>query len=189
MPHLSIDLSGSLIQHGCVAPALVLDLDGTVRRHKEDESAFINSADDIALYPDVEEIVWRYRDDGYLILGVTNQGGVAFGHKTPQSFWKELEAMETLWKRGDPFHVIKACFHHVEGSVTPYNAARSLLRKPQHGMLALMEYELYGQGYVVDWDRSLFVGDRPEDEACAAGAAISFRWAWDFFSRPRPAIP
>ena len=185
MPHLSIDAGSSLIQHGRVAPALVLDLDGTVRRHRDDEAGFINRAEDVALYADVEETLWRYRDEGHLILGVTNQGGVAFGFKTPESFWEELEAMEHLWERGDPFHSIKACFHHPGGTVAPY-VTRSLLRKPQHGMLALMEYELYSQGYVVDWDRSLFVGDRPEDEACAAGAGIPFRWAWDFFSRPRP---
>jgi D-glycero-D-manno-heptose 1,7-bisphosphate phosphatase len=69
--------------------------------------------------------------------------------------------------------------------VVPYNY-RSLLRKPDIGMLALMEYELFDEGYIVDWDNSLFVGDRPEDQECAKRAGLSFHWAWDFFGRPNP---
>ena len=182
-PSLAVDDDGALLRYGRLAPALILDLDGTVRRHKDDPEGFINPADDVALFPDVEEKAWAYRDAGHLVLGVSNQGGVAFGHKTPESFWAELEAMSSLWERGDPFHLIKASFHHPGGNVVPYCSARSLLRKPSHGMLALMELELFQEGYVVDWDRSLFVGDRPEDQKCAEGAGIRFEWAAEFFGR------
>jgi D-glycero-D-manno-heptose 1,7-bisphosphate phosphatase len=163
-------------------PALCLDLDGTVRYSKSGE--FINEIDDIALYDGVEEVLWRKRDDKYLILGVTNQGGVAYGHKTPTDVERELARTAELFNR-NPFHVIEACYHHKKGQIEPYNT-RSLLRKPDIGMLVLCEVECFKEGYMIDWAGSLFVGDRPEDQECARNAGIAFRWAWDFFGRPKP---
>lgn len=158
-------------------PALCLDLDGTVRYSKSHD--FIQGMDDIALYPDVEAKIWEYRNNDYLILGISNQGGVAFAHKTWKGAIDELDATLALFKE-NPFHLVKMCFHHADGTVFPYNK-RSLLRKPDIGMLALMESEAFGAGYVIDWDNSLFVGDRPEDEECAKNAGIPFRWAKEFF--------
>lgn len=166
---------------GLTMPALCLDLDGTVRYSKSGE--FITYLDDIALFPDVEPKLWEYRNQGYLILGVSNQGGVAFGHKTPRDVELELDMMASLFQK-DPFHFIKCAYHHPQGTVAPYNH-RSLLRKPDIGMLACMEVELYEAGFIVDWDRSLFVGDRPEDQQCAANAGIEFHWADDFFGRKK----
>lgn len=81
-----------------------------------------------------------------------------------------------------PFHIVKQCYHHPQGKVEPYNH-RSLLRKPDIGMLAIAEVDAYKAGVVVDWDNSLFVGDRPEDEECAKRAGIRFIWADEFFER------
>lgn len=165
-----------------VMPALCLDLDGTVRYSKNGE--FINKPEDVALFEGIEAKLWEYRKNGYLIFGITNQGGVAYGFKTHQDHHRELEAMLDLFFE-NPFHIIKSCFHHPAGKVEPYNH-RSLLRKPDIGMLALCEVEAFGAGYIVDWDNSLFVGDRPEDEQCAKNAGIAFFWADEFFQRKPP---
>ena len=162
-----------------VLPALCLDLDGTIRHPKK--GRFINKPEDIALYEGVEEKIWEYRSKGYLIFGITNQGGVAYGMKTPQSNQKELEHMVSLFEE-NPFHTIKSSYFHASGRVSPYNN-RSLLRKPDIGMLVLCEVEALEAGYVVDWDKSQFVGDRPEDQQCAINAGIEFHWAKDFFER------
>jgi D-glycero-D-manno-heptose 1,7-bisphosphate phosphatase len=162
-----------------VNPALCLDLDGTVRYSLNGE--FINKPDDIALFDDVEEKIWEYRDAGYLIFGVTNQGGVAYGHKLPADVDAEIERTCSLFKR-NPFHIIKSCLHHPKGNFEPFNH-RSLLRKPDIGMLVVCEIEAWEAGYIVDWDHSIFVGDRPEDEQCAKNAGIAFRWADTFFFR------
>jgi len=61
-----------------VKPALCLDFDGTIRRSKSGET-FINNAADIELMPGVEKLIWRYREMGYVILGISNQAGVAHG--------------------------------------------------------------------------------------------------------------
>lgn len=163
-----------------IVPALCLDLDGTIRYSKSGE--FINRPEDVALFDGVEEKIWQYRNDGYLIFGITNQGGVAYGFKTPLDSNAEIDTMIGLFKLGNPFHIIEACFHHEKGTQEPFNH-RSLLRKPDIGMLALCEVEARRSGYIVDWDNSLFVGDRLEDEQCANNAGISFQWASEFFNR------
>lgn len=160
-------------------PALCLDLDGTIRYSKNGE--FINGAGDVAVFPDVEERLWVYRNNGYLIFGASNQGGVAFGYKTVVDIDEELSVTLLAFDR-NPFHIIKTCFHHEEGTVEPYNH-RSLCRKPDIGMLALLEAEVWGHGIVVDWNESIFVGDRAEDEECARRAGISFVHADEFFGR------
>ena len=173
------------VTHNKFAPALCLDLDGTIRYSKNGE--FINKPEDVALFDGVESKLWEYRNEGYLIFGITNQGGIAYGFKTREDHYKELDAMLALFS-ANPFHIIKSCFHHPGGKVEPYNH-RSLLRKPDIGMLALCEDESFGGGYIVDWDNSLFVGDRSEDEQCAKNAGIAFQWAYKFFGRDNMSSP
>jgi D-glycero-D-manno-heptose 1,7-bisphosphate phosphatase len=165
---------------GVVARALCLDLDGTVRFSASGQE-FIDGPADVALFKDVEEKLWDYRHEGYLIFGFSNQGGVAHGFKTVSQCEEELDATVAAFG-SNPFHVIKQCYHHAGGSVFPYNK-RSLLRKPDIGMLARAEEVAFDMGVVIDWDNSLFVGDRPEDAECAANARIPFRYARAFFDR------
>ena len=155
-----------------VKPALCLDFDGTIRRSKSGQT-FIKNFQDIELMPNIEKLIWRYRNMGYLILGISNQAGVAHGFKLPMEIESEMDATLKLFK-SNPFHMVKFCFHDGKGNIEPYNH-RSLLRKPDIGMLALMESEAWQNGFVVDWDKSLFVGDRPEDEECAKRAGIEFK--------------
>jgi D-glycero-D-manno-heptose 1,7-bisphosphate phosphatase len=162
-----------------IKPALCLDLDGTIRHSKSGE--FINGPLDVALFPDVEAKLWEYRKKGYLIFGISNQGGVAYGFKSFLTNDQEIEATINLFKE-NPFHIVKCCFHHPKGSIEPWNH-RSLLRKPDIGMLVLCEVEAFDLGYVIDWDNSLFVGDRLEDEQCAERAGLRFISANEFFGR------
>jgi D-glycero-D-manno-heptose 1,7-bisphosphate phosphatase len=167
------------VMPGKVLPALCLDLDGTVRYSKTGD--FINHPEDVALFDGVEEKLWEYRREGFLILGITNQAGVAFGHKTQISFLEEIDYMLKLFEE-NPFHIVKGCLSHPDGKIYPYNF-RSLLRKPEIGMLAIMEMEAFNHGFIIDWAGSLFIGDRPEDQECALKAGLEFQWAWDFFGR------
>lgn len=155
-----------------IKKALILDIDGTVRRSKSG-NIFIKDKDDIELIPGIEDLLMKYRMNGYLVLGVSNQGGVAYGIKTLDYTEEELEATVALFKE-NPFHSIKACPHHEGGSREPY-CHRSLLRKPDVGMLVSHEQEAWRHGYIIDWDHSLFIGDRQEDEECAKNARVPFK--------------
>ena len=162
----------NLAPHIQVMPALCLDWDGTIRRSKSG-AQFIKNYQDIELMPGIEEKIWQYRNKGYLIIGVSNQGGVAYGIKLPIEIDYEMEKTLGLFK-SNPFHVVKMCYHMEKGYIEPY-CHRSLLRKPDIGMLAVAEFDCFEAGYVIDWNNSLFVGDRPEDEQCAKNAGIAFQ--------------
>jgi D-glycero-D-manno-heptose 1,7-bisphosphate phosphatase len=154
-----------------VVPALCLDFDGTIRRSRNGNT-FIKNYQDIELMPGIEEKIWSFRNKGFLILGISNQAGVAHGFKLPMEVELEMQTTFDLFKR-NPFHIAKHCYNDGKGNIEPYNH-RSLLRKPDIGMLAIMEAEAYNNGFVIDWDKSLFVGDRQEDEQCANRAGIPF---------------
>lgn len=160
-------------------PALCLDLDGTVRYSANGD--FINKPEDVRLFDGAEAKIWEYREKGYLVFGISNQGGVAHGFKTTHGTDAEVEATFKAFKR-NPFHIIKCCYHDARGKIEPY-CHRSLLRKPDYGMLALCEVESYQAGYIVDWDNSIFVGDRDEDRDVAGKAGIKFIPADVFFER------
>lgn len=161
-------------------PALVLDLDGTVRRSKSGQ-VFIQGPDDVELIPGMDPIIKQFRDNKWLILGITNQAGVAHGFKSPRQISEEIIETQGLFSFKPAFDGIKACLFDEKGSCHPFNY-RSVCRKPMYGALALFESEFFGRGIVIDWDKSLFVGDRPEDEECAKSAGITFISAENFLA-------
>lgn len=164
-----------------LTPALCLDFDGTIRRSKSGKT-FIENHKDIELMPNIENLIWLYRNAGWLIFGISNQAGVAHAFKLPMEIELEMDTTLELFQK-NPFHIVKFCYHDAKGKIEPY-CHRLLLRKPDIGMLALMESEAYKSLYIVDWDNSLFVGDRPEDEQCANNAHIKFRHIDSFLSEP-----
>lgn len=174
------DTPTNLSMNTKLSPALFLDWDGTIRKSKTGE--FIKDENDIELIQGIEKIIWHYRNAGYLIIGISNQGGVAFGHKRPSHIEREMDATLRLFKI-NPFHVVKMCYHMEGGSIEPFNH-KSLLRKPYIGMLALAEFEAWQQGYMIDYKNSLFVGDREEDEECAKNAGIAYKHISQLLSEP-----
>lgn len=171
----------NLAPHLKVVPALCLDLDGTVRRSKSGKT-FIDNFQDIELMPGIEKTIWRYREMGWLIFAISNQAGVAHGFRLTLEIENEMDATKKLFKE-NPFHLMKWCYHDGKGKIEPFNH-RSLGRKPDIGMLYECEVESWKYGYIVDWDNSLFVGDRPEDEECAKRAGISFKHIESFLKEP-----
>lgn len=91
--------------------ALCLDLDGTVRYNPK--GGFINGPKDVKVFSDADEKLWEYKEAGWLIFGISNQGGVAHGFKTPAVSDAEVEAMISQFKHGNPFDIIKCCYHDV----------------------------------------------------------------------------
>lgn len=163
-------------------PAIVADFDGTIRYPREGKD-FINDPEDVRLYDEVFEKLWHHRDHGHVIFGLTNQGGVAHGHKSPNDMMREVRRMRQIGEeRGVrwPFHEWYAEFLMKGGSVGAYNA-RSLCRKPMYGGLAVLHRRLWeNHSLGVDWDRSIFIGDMESDYECAQNAEIDFLHAEAF---------
>lgn len=163
-------------------PVLYLDLDGTVRQGKDDAlGKFVNGPEDVHVFPEAVEQMRRWKQKGGRIIGVSNQGGVALGLV---SYTRVLEAMvETQSQTGNLFDRIAFCVHHP--NATEPEMAKCWCRKPSPGLVIETAYVLAGQhNEFYPPYMSLFVGDRPEDENCAAIASIPFMWAADWRAQP-----
>lgn len=163
------------------APVLACDLDGTIRYNREEPDGYVDSPESVAVYDGVEEVLWNYREQGYLVIGVSNQGGVAYGLKSVSNARAEIEVMMQQFDR-NPFFSVQLAFGHPGGDSAPHDY-RSLRRKPNIGMLGVAEEDLFQNGYVPNWDESIMVGDRDEDRVLAERADIEFREASLFFNR------
>lgn len=158
-----------------MVPVLYCDIDGTIRKGKDELGHFVNYAKDVRLFDGVAELLWRYKSLGWRIVGVSNQGGIALGHLSMRAC---REAMaETHKQSGYAFSKIIWCRHHPDAPEP--EMAVCWCRKPRPGMiiesaLALSE-EFVREIYPPHL--ALFVGDRVEDEQCAENAGIRFMHA------------
>jgi D-glycero-D-manno-heptose 1,7-bisphosphate phosphatase len=159
-------------------PVLYLDLDGTVRQGKDDPlGRFVNGPEDVVVFPEAVEMMRRWKAGGGRIIGVSNQGGVALGIVP----YAKVEAamLKTYLDTGRLFDKIAFCVHHPKADHP--EMGRCWCRKPSPGLIiesalevARAHHEFYPP-YM-----GLMVGDRPEDEQCAALAGLDFRWAADW---------
>lgn len=162
-------------------PALVCDFDLTVRYSKNGE--FINGPEDVELYDGIIEKIWKYRNNGYVPVGLTNQGGVAHGYKTKHDVKKEVERMEEICYERDqswPFFAVHAALAMKDSQVSRFSRY-SLDRKPRYGGLAVLAHKVEKEHQIyVDWSESIMTGDSEEDMQCAHDAGIRFIWAEKF---------
>lgn len=161
--------------------ALCLDLDGTVRKSRSGRK-FIKDKDDVMLYDDMlPKILSDFKERGWLIFGVSNQGAVAHGIKSITEVNAEMEATKNLFPK-DTFDDIiyapaKECWSENDYS------QKSLLRKPYYGMLAVLEHKFFTEKQtVVLWEGSVMVGDMNSDLHCARSAGITYLEISDFLN-------
>lgn len=148
--------------------ALLLDFDGTLRRTKSGEK-YPRTPDDIEILPGRAEVLRAWRDAGYRLLGVSNQGDVARGKLS------EADA--------------RACFERtvallgvdVEVAFCPHNPApiACWCRKPMPGIGVD-----YIERYKLSVARTIMVGDMTTDETFARRCGVRYADAEDFFTRP-----
>jgi D-glycero-D-manno-heptose 1,7-bisphosphate phosphatase len=147
--------------------ALFLDLDGTVRRCKNPKQVCPNKVGEQVILPNVKEKIRAHSNDGYLIIGVTNQGGVGLGYlepKTCQEISKETNAL-----MDDIFTYI------YEAMASP--SEQHPWTKPNPGMLLQAKSD-----FNIDLENSIMVGDRESDMGAAKNAGVGeFQYAKDFF--------
>jgi D-glycero-D-manno-heptose 1,7-bisphosphate phosphatase len=151
---------------------LYLDLDGTVRWGKDELGHFGKTRADVHIFDGVPELLAGYKQLGWRIAAVSNQGGVALGHLTMDDCIEMMS--ETQRQSGNAFDKIVFCTHHPEANDP--EMAVCWCRKPRsglifeaaHGLRANHPFEMYPPHL------ALMVGDRPEDKGCAEGAGITF---------------
>ena len=133
---------------------------------------------DQRLRPGVADALAAYRERGYVVVGVTNQGGVAMGFLTEADV-QAINRRLTEELAPGLFDLVLYCPYHPRGRVAAYRRDAEC-RKPRPGM-AFEARDLLG----LDLGASLMVGDRDVDQGFAREAGIpSFHWAHDFFRAP-----
>ena len=166
---------------------LILDKDGTLTTTMSG-ARFVQHPEDQKLLPGVEEALQRYTDDGWLTVIVSNQGGVAAGHKTLADVNDEMQyCYDLIYESvmdGCTFLDVYFCpdFEgrvccRMEGSaedLSPFQGTD--FRKPGPGMLKEAISDFAAQQFDTP-DQILYVGDRPEDQQAAKAAGVSFMWA------------
>jgi D-glycero-D-manno-heptose 1,7-bisphosphate phosphatase len=147
-------------------PALFLDLDGTVRQTNAGGRPYPKHPHEQELMEGRHEKIWEYKNKGYKVFAVTNQGGVGAGLITG----KEVETcMEDLNKKlnGVFDDMVYAKAHPL---------TQDPFRKPNPGMIHALEDK-----HKVDLKKSIMVGDHESDRLAAERAGVKFLWAEYFF--------
>jgi D-glycero-D-manno-heptose 1,7-bisphosphate phosphatase len=162
-------------------PVLYLDLDGTVRQGKDDAlGRFVNGPDDVVVFPEAVALMRAWKEAGGRIIGVTNQGGVSLGHVAYSA--AAAAVYETHRQCEELFDRIGMCIHHPGAKNPEY--ARCWCRKPAPGLIIENALDLARQhGEMYPPHMALMVGDRLEDQQCAAAASIDFEWAAEWRAR------
>lgn len=154
---------------------LFLDLDGTVRHGRAELGRFVNTPDDVVVFPDAVDRMREWSAAGGRIVGVSNQGGIALGYLDHEDCRAAME--RTMALAENLFDVIIWCEHHP--AADDPEMAECFGRKPAPGLvfegLSRLIDEHADEYYPPNL--ALMVGDRSEDSQCAARAGIEFMHA------------
>jgi D-glycero-D-manno-heptose 1,7-bisphosphate phosphatase len=153
---------------------LFLDRDGTLNASLGSRPP--NDPSEVALLPNTGPVLSRCVSEGWQLVIVTNQGGVAAGYlAADQAYAVQQRVIDLL-----PVPVAAAylCPHMPQGVVPAY-VRDCPNRKPRPGFLLRALHAFGAQA-----GDCLLVGDSVTDQQAAVAAAVPFCWADRFFGRP-----
>jgi HAD superfamily hydrolase (TIGR01662 family) len=147
--------------------ALILDFDGTLRECVGGNEKYPVSKEQIVIKPKRREALQAYKDRGYILLGCSNQSGIAKGELTIQQCQELFD------------HTNRLLGHDIPVSFCPHQSAPPVCycRKPQVGFFVEMmnKYQLKRQ-------ECLFVGDYTTDRSFADRCGIQYFDQKEFFN-------
>jgi D-glycero-D-manno-heptose 1,7-bisphosphate phosphatase len=142
--------------------AVFLDRDGVINEivyHKEMgivDSPF--TVDQFKILPDVGKAINNFHDQGFLVIVVSNQPGIAKDHHDMEMFDKIKQKMYSeLAKSKAEIDAEYYCFHHPEAKIDKYKKICNC-RKPRSGLIldAAKEFD-------IDLTKSWMIGDGVND--------------------------
>ncbi len=122
-------------------PAVFFDRDGTLCR----DPGYLARMEDLEIFPEVEGLA-RLKEQGYALIGVSNQSGIARGI-VGEEFVKEVNGIFMKQYGFDGFYY---CPHHPDDHCS--------CRKPEPGLLVKARND-----FGIDLKRSFVVGDKEAD--------------------------
>ena len=146
--------------------ALFLDYDATIRECVGGNGKYPVSEDQVKLLPKRKEVIQSYKDKGYILIGVSNQSGVAKGELT-------YEKADQLFIYTNKLLGIDIDYKFCSHQSAPISC---YCRKPQVGTFVyfMMKYKL-SRKY------SIMVGDLTSDRTFATRCGIQYIDQLDFF--------
>jgi len=147
---------------------LFMDRDGTI--NVLNETAYhLADSNQVVLIPGVEKLIKKFNDNGYMVIVISNQGGVGKGFYTEEDVYAIQEVItEKLAKSGAKIDDWYYCFHHHLKGIGKYKVECEC-RKPGPANV-LHAIEKYG----IDKDKSFFIGDNITDAKCAENAGVRY---------------
>ena len=143
--------------------AVFLDRDGVIT---QDPPHYAHRLDQLKLIPRSAEAIRLLNENGFKVIVVSNQSGVARGYyqeKDVKIFNRAME--EELKKKSAYIDAIYYCPHHPEAEIEAYRIDCEC-RKPKPGMLKQAEKDLN-----LDLTKSFMVGDKWSDIEAGRKAA------------------
>lgn len=136
--------------------AVFIDRDGTINM----DVHYLNDPDKFKMYPGVGEGVRKLKDNGFKIIVITNQSGIARGYFTEKQL---SDIHEKMKKEFQEFNVILDgiyfCPHHPDDKCN--------CRKPNTGL-----FEKAIKDHNIDVSRSYMVGDKTLDIGAGQKAGV-----------------
>lgn len=133
---------------------IFLDRDGTINREVE----YLSRVEDVEILPGVVEAIRAFKEAGYLVFIVSNQGGIAKKKLTIQDYIRvTAEIINRLASKNAIIDGTRYCPHHPEGLI-PELSIPCLCRKPEPGMILEL-----AQQYSVSLSESWMIGDKAID--------------------------
>lgn len=146
--------------------AIIVDYDGTLRECVGGNDKYPVETNQIAIKPRCKEVLQSYKDNGYLLLGVSNQSGV---HKGELTYEKAIELFD---------YTNKQLGIDIEYSFCPHQSApiSCYCRKPMPGLGVsfIMKHKL-------DRKNTIFVGDMTTDKTFAGRCGFQYVDQAEFF--------
>lgn len=135
-------------------PAIFLDRDGTIN----EQMGYINHLSRFRIFPCVPEAVKLLNREGYYVIVITNQSGVARSY-FPAELVEEIHTymINTLKKEGAEIDAVFYCPHYPKSKIKEY-AIECDCRKPKTGMIkqAMERFD-------IDLENSYMIGDHFTD--------------------------
>lgn len=138
--------------------ALFLDRDGVINIEKN----YLYKIEDFEFIDGIFDLCKTYQQDGYIIIVITNQAGIARGYYTEDDFYNLTQWMiEEFKHKGILISKVYHCPHH------PEFTGECQCRKPNPGMILSAQKE-----FDIDLDNSILVGDKISDVEAGINAGI-----------------
>jgi HAD superfamily hydrolase (TIGR01662 family) len=153
-----------------VNKGLLLDYDGSCRicPSGSTNGKYPINESEVEILPNRTEVLTKYKNDGYILGGISNQSGVHKGSIT-------YETADRLFK-----HTNKLLGHDIDYVFCPHQSfpIQCYCRKPNVGNAINLVLK-----YKLDVSKTLFVGDMNSDEKMARKLGLQYYHAEEFFKK------